>query len=68
MTVTLRACADRRRSNRLPTPSCPHCGTAESVSAVIRTKEFVYFRCFGCRALLPKLIPFAIRRMHGSPV
>ena len=57
MTVSLVACADRRRANRLPTPPCPRCSTDESVSAVIRTKQFVYFRCQQCRALLPKLIP-----------
>jgi transcription elongation factor Elf1 len=57
MTVTLIACADRRRPNRLPTPTCPHCRTDESVIAVIRTTQFVYFRCHQCRQLLPKRIP-----------
>ena len=48
---------DRRSPNRLPTPSCPQCGTDESVIGVIRTRRFVYFRCQDCRELLPTLIP-----------
>jgi transcription elongation factor Elf1 len=57
MSVVLIARADRRRPNRLPTPTCPRCGTDESVIAVIRTMQFVYFRCDQCRELLPKRIP-----------
>jgi transcription elongation factor Elf1 len=57
MSVLLIARADRRRPNRLPTPECPHCGSDESVIAVLRTKQFVYFRCDECRELLPRRIP-----------
>jgi uncharacterized Zn finger protein len=64
MTVSLVPCADRRHPNRLPQPSCPYCSTEEYVSAVIRTKQFVFFRCQQCRALLPKLIP-AMKLPHG---
>lgn len=57
MTVMLIARADRRRPNRLPTPSCQYCGTDEPLIAVIRTAQFVYFRCHQCRDLAPKRIP-----------
>ena len=57
MTVMLLARADRRLPNRLPTPTCPQCGTDEPLVAIIRTMRFVYFRCHKCRELLPKLIP-----------
>jgi hypothetical protein len=50
---------DRRSPNRLPTPSCPRCGSDRFVVAVIRTTKFVFFRCQSCREreLLPKVIP-----------
>lgn len=64
MTVVLIARADRRHPNRLLTPGCPSCGTDESVIAVIRTTQFVYFRCCQCRELLPKRIP-AVRLGYG---
>jgi len=57
MTVTLVARADRRRPNRLPTPTCSYCGPDEFLVAVIRTTQFVYFRCHQCRDLQPKRIP-----------
>jgi hypothetical protein len=57
MPVRLIAARDRRSPNRLPTPVCKCCGTAESVVAIIRTTRFVYFRCQQCRELLPKRVP-----------
>ena len=57
MPITLVRSRDRRRPNRLTTPTCITCGTDNSVIAVIRTRRFVYFRCEECRELLPKRIP-----------
>ena len=57
MAVILVAAPDRRRPNRVATPTCPRCRTDESVVALIRTAQFVYFRCDQCQALLPEAIP-----------
>ena len=59
MSVLTFAAVDRRSPNRLPTPSCPHCGTDQFVVAVIRTTKFVFFRCQSCREreLMPKVVP-----------
>ena len=43
--------ADRRRPDRVPTPSCAYCSTDAHVHSVRRTANEVYFVCGGCDAM-----------------
>ena len=64
MTVAFIRRVDRRSPSRLVTPTCFNCGTDTAVVALIRTRQFVYFRCEECREWLPKSIP-AMQLGHG---
>ena len=63
MTVKFLAAVDRRRPNRVSPPLCPRCGTDDAVIVIKRTAAFVYFKCEGCRAVLPMPVPVAA---HGK--
>jgi translation initiation factor 2 beta subunit (eIF-2beta)/eIF-5 len=64
MTPRLRALADRRADNRLPSPTCAYCGDKSPMIGIIRTTRFVYFRCDSCGDVQPKVMP-ALPLMHG---
>ena len=64
MTITLRAVTDRRTPNRLAAPACARCADRAATVAVVRTAQFVYFRCATCGDVQPKLIP-ALPLRHG---
>lgn len=64
MTIKLRAVADRRADNRIPSPTCPHCGNDRPMIGIIRTTRFVYFRCSSCGDVQPKVMP-ALPLAHG---
>jgi translation initiation factor 2 beta subunit (eIF-2beta)/eIF-5 len=64
MTPKLKALADRRADNRLPSPSCSHCGDTRPMIGIIRTTRFVYFRCESCGDVQPKVMP-ALPLSHG---
>ena len=44
---------ERRRANRLETPSCPRCVTLTTVRGVVRTEFVIYFRCDACGQTWP---------------
>ena len=64
MTIQLRAVADRRADNRLPSPTCPQCSVDRPMVGIIRTTRFVYFRCESCGDVLPKVMP-VLPLAHG---
>ena len=42
---------ERRRSDRLPAPTCAYCATDAYVRSIRRTADEVYFACDGCEAM-----------------
>ena len=64
MTIRLRAVADRRADNRLPSPTCQQCSNDRPLVGIIRTTRFVYFRCPSCGDVQPKVMP-AVQLAHG---
>ena len=57
MTPKLKALADRRADNRLPSPVCSQCADTKPMIGIIRTTRFVYFRCESCGDVQPKVMP-----------
>ena len=64
MTIRLKAVADRRADNRLPSPTCQQCRNDDPMVGIIRTTRFVYFRCSSCGDVQPKMMP-ALPLAHG---